>query len=174
MPNKRANKRNTRNRKNFVAIDFESSNALLTLADNTVLGQNLLGAEFSEDFYWISTDATWSIFGHTAGEGPISVGLNHNDLSATEVKEGLDAEITDPDDIIARERSRRPIRKVGTFPGLSINESLKHGDEIRTKSKFMVGDGHGPAQYAINRSNAPLTTGTVVVCEGTLYGRWVR
>ncbi len=163
-----------RNYNRFQAIPFESSNALSTLNDNVVISQNLLGAEFSEDYYAIAADCTWSLLGGTAGEGPISVGLAHNDLSVTEIKEALDAEITDPDNIIAREQSRRPVRKAGTFPGLATNETINHGDPQRTRLKFMIGDGHGPAQYAINRSNGNLTGGQVVVCEGVLYGRWIR
>ncbi len=161
-------------RRGFQAIQFETSNALSTLTDNTVIIQNMLGAEMAEDYFWIGMDATWSLFGATPTEGPISVGVCHNDLSSTEVKEGLDAEITDPSDIIARERSRRPIRKAGTFSVQAANESLNHGDSIRTRTKFMIGDGHGPAVYAVNRSNGTLTTGAIVVTEGTLFGRWVR
>ncbi len=170
-------KRRSRRRRNynrFQAIPFESSLTLSTLADNTVVVQNLLGAEFAEDFYTISIDAIWSLLGHTAGEGPITVGFAHNDLSTGEIKENLDAEITDPDNIIAREMTRRPVRKSGTFPGLATNETLNHGDPKKTTMKFMVGDGHGLEQWAINRSNAALTTGTVVVCEGTIFGRWIR
>ncbi len=161
-------------RRGFQAIQFETTLTLSTLTDNTVISASMLGAELSEDYFWIGLDASWSLFGGTVGEGPIQVGVAHNDLSVTEIAEALTVEITDPSDIIARERSRRPVRKVGAFPGLATNETINDGDQIRTRTKFMLGDGHGPAVYAVNRSNATLTGGQVVEVEGTLFGRWVR
>ncbi len=109
-------RRRARNSK-FVAIPFETTVTLADLTDNTVVLSELFSAALAEDLFVISVDASWAMFDHTAGEGPIGVGFTHNDLSVTEVAEALVAEVTDPSDIIARERAARPVRRTGQFPG---------------------------------------------------------
>ncbi len=133
-----------------------------------------MASQMAEDLYVMSVDSTWAMHDNTSDENPISVGIAHNDLSVTEISEALLAEMTDPSDIIARERSRRPVRRVGTFSGPELNQVLNDGKNIRTKVKFVIGDGHQLAVYAVNRSNATLTTGTQIELEGVIYGRWLR
>ncbi len=128
----------------------------------------------AEDLYVISVDATWALDGGTGGEGPIGVGFTHNDLTVAEVAEALLAQMVDPSDIIARERNRRPVRRVGAFPGSATNEVLFDGVEKRTPIKFVIGDGHQLAMYAINRSNAQLTGGQRIDVMGVIYGKWLR
>ncbi len=161
------------NRKGFVAIPFETAVNLVTLANDTVLFASLLAA-FGEDIYIISIDAYWNLRNITTAEGPLQVGFSHGDLTVSEVSEALSAELTDPDDIIAKERSRRPVRRAGQFPSVSIDEVLNDGKPIRTKIKFSVGDGHVINGYIKNRSGAALTTGANLGITGTIYGRWQR
>jgi len=169
------NKRYTRKRdRNFVAIPFQVSWALVTLGDGTVILQSSLSANFGEDIYIISMDVTFSILGLTVGEGPISIGMSHGDLSLTEVSEYLDSEMTDPDDIIAKERGRRPVRRMGAFSGVSANESLFNGVPKRYKILFSIGNDHALNLWARNLSGAALTTGATVKCQGTIFGRWQR
>ncbi len=158
--------------KGFVAIPFEQSLPLSTLGNDVVVAADILGADFARDFYGISIDSAWGMAGHTAAEGSISVGFAHNDLSVAEIAENLVAEITDPSDIIARERARRPVRKVGKFIGQEVAEQLFDGVMRRTKLKFPIGEGHGLAMWAVNRSGAAFSTGTNMIVEGVLYGRW--
>ena len=160
--------------RNFVAIPFSASVALLTLADNTAVVAGLT-AVLGEDLYVISVDGLWALRGAAGGEGPVYVGYAHGDLTVTEVKEALEAEVTDPDDLIARERARRPVRRSGIFPVLgSAPEVLKHGEAVRTPCKFSVGNDHALNLYAMNVSGATLTTGQIVECHGTIFGRWQR
>jgi len=166
-------KKSRRNR-NFVAIPFDTSLGLGTLVDGVVIVNSLLANAFGEDFYAISLDATWAIRAATATEGPIEVGLAHDDLTVGEIKEWSEAELTDPDDIIQKERARRPCRRVGKFAILDTNEVLAQGELIRTKIKFSVGDTHKLNFYAKNASGATLTTGMTLEVSGTLYGRWQR
>ncbi len=173
MPKKTYTRRRAKRSRNFVAIPFDQEILLGTLADQTVV-KSTTTPVLGEDLYIISVDGTWTLKGATATEGAIAVGLAHGDLSVAEILEALTAELTDPDDIIQKERARRPVRKVGAFPVLSSNEALKHGDEIRTKVKFSVGDGHTLDMYAFNKSGATLTTGAAVQCSGVIYGRWQR
>ncbi len=157
----------------FQPIQFDEQVALATLADDTVLSDPLF--TFGEDMFLISVDAIWQLRNLTAGEGPIIVGWSHGDLSVAEILEALEANLTDPDDIIAKERSRRPVRKAGAFDGLGGDLVLNDGKPIRTKLRFSVGDAHALRFWALNRSaTTNLTTGSVLRVSGTLYGRWQR
>ncbi len=167
-----AKKGRSRRDRNFVAIPFTQGITLSTLGDNTLLSAAIL--TFGEDFYCVSADLTFTARGMTSGEGPVHVGLSHGDLTDTEILEAVDASVTDPDDIIAKERSRRPVRKVGAFQMLSTDEVLNNGVPIRRKVMMSVGDGHSMDIWALNRAGQTLTTGGFIQCEGTLYGRWQR
>ena len=79
-----------------------------------------------------------------------------------------------PDDIVANERIRRPVRRVGAFPGGNSGEALNDGRMIRTPMKFALSDGLNIDVWAINRGGATLTTGSIVEFSGTFYGRWMR
>jgi len=127
-----------------------------------------------EDLFIISIDGWWAIRGMTAAEGPIIVGYNHGDLTDAEIAEFLSVNVTDPDDIIANERRRRPVRKAGQFGVISPNEVLNHGEPLRTPMKFSIGDGHTFDIWARNESGGTLTTGGVVEIHGNIYGRWQR
>ncbi len=171
-PTKRR-RRSTR-RKGFVAIPFTAQMSLATLADAIVIAQNLLSATFGEDIFIISIDWIASIRNLTGGEVPLSLGLAHSDLSVTELAEGLDAEVTDPDDIIAKERARRPVRRLGVFSGNVGDITLNDGRVTRTKVLLQVGDGHSLNVWIRNQSGSTLTTGAELEIGGTIFGRWMR
>lgn len=166
-------KKSKRNRKNFVSIPFETSLSLATLADNTILLQALTAA-LGEDLYIISVDILLSIHDHTPGEVPIYVGLAHSDLSITEVAQYLDSDNINPDDIIAKERSRRPVRRIGVFNRNDSEMELNNGVKIRQIIKFSVGNGFTLNLYVKNDSGAALTTGSFIDISGVIYGRWQR
>ncbi len=167
-----ARKRSGR-RRGFVAIPFTSSTALATLADDTILATGLV-SNFGEDIYVISVDAQFTMRGNTTGENPISVGFSHSDLSPGEVLEALKADLSNPDDIIAKERARRPVRRTGVFAGAAVIQTLNDGKSIRQKIKFSVGNGFDLDAWFWNRSGGALQTGTIIEVDGTIYGRWQR
>ncbi len=168
-------RRQKRSNKNFVAIPFDASITLGTLAAGGVIATDIFGTVLGEDLFVLSIDGLWSSQGHTSGEGPIHVGFAHDDYTGPEIAENLGAELTDPDDKIAQERSRRLVRKSGVFmQDAATPQTLNHGTSIRNKLKFSVGDGHNVSAWALNNSGATLTTGTVIRIVGTLYGRWQR
>ncbi len=167
-------RRSSKRRSRLVAIPFTARLTLSTLAASTVIKVSSLGNAFGEDFYCHSVFANYTLRGGTAGEGPISVGYTHGDLSVTEVLEAITAELTDPDDIIAKERSRRSVRKTGAFPGLLASETLQDGKMIRTGLKISVGDTHKLDFWALNNSGSVLTGGQIIEVDGVLYGRWQR
>ncbi len=161
--------------KNFIAIPFSSSQALSTLADETLVQASVLNAAFGEDIWLISLDWVAALRGLTAGETPIEIGIAHGDLSATEMSEALDSEVTDPDDIIQKERARRPVRRLGMFAsGTQTDIVLHDGNVKRSKIMFSVGDTHTLDFWARNQSGATLTTGAIQEFHGTLFGRWQR
>ncbi len=173
MPVKRKTTRTRKRSRNFVAIPFQSTITLATLTNQNALLSSLLGSELAEDLFVVSIDGEWSIRGNTPGDGPVSVGFSHNDYDVSEVIENLTVEMTDPGNKIAQEQSRRLIRKAGTF-GYSVDgEVLNDGKPIRTPMRFKITDGHGPQMWAFNQSGSGLTTGGVIHCWGTIYGRWM-
>ncbi len=163
-----------KNRRHFVAIPFSNAMALGTLADETVQATGLTPV-FGEDIYIISVDITAIIRDLTGGEVPLYIGLAHGDLSVGEILEALNAEVINPDDIIARERARRPVRKIGGFAdGIGVNLSLNDGRKIRQKVGFSVGEGFSLDVWIKNQSGATLTTGAILEIDGVIYGRWQR
>ncbi len=161
-----ARKRNT----NFAVLKVTAALALGAAANDTGAEAGAIG--LVDSHYEISADLTWSARDHTAGEGPIEVGLSTNDLSITEIIESLDSNPTGRGDVIALERSRRPVREVGQFAGALTEETLNDGQPIRTKLGFRMSDSTTLNLYAVNRSGATLTTGTVITVTGKLYVRW--
>ncbi len=162
-------------RRNFIAIPFNAELALAALTSKTVLTIGALIAVFGEDIYLISLDWLASVRSRTADEGPIVIGLAHGDLSVAEIGENLDAELTTPDDIIARERNRRPVRRLGIFGNAgAASERLNNGVMKRSKIGFSIGNGHELNFWARNQDAATLTTGVIFDIVGTLYGRWQR
>ncbi len=159
-------------RRNFFAYPIEDQLSLSTLANGIVLAGNLTTFGVTEA-YCISADVQYTLDGLTPNEGPIDVGLSTSDLTVTEIVEQLTAQPTSKSDIIAMERSRRPVRKAGSFAGQSANESLNDGKPIRTRLKFMLAEGKELVLWARNRSGGTLTTGATVTVTGTLFMRWV-
>ncbi len=155
----------------FFAYRIEEQFALGALANGIAIAGDTTALGVTK-CYLISADLVWSIEDSTSDEGPIDVGLASGDLSVTEIVEGLDAKPTSRSDRIAMERSRRPIRRAGSFAGSGANETLNDGKEIRTKLKFYIDEGIELVAWARNRSGATLTTGAVVNVVGTLFMKW--
>ncbi len=118
-------------------------------------------------------DATWSIKNHTGGEGPLDVGYADDNYSVTEIAEANIAQPTGPGDRIQVERSQRRVRKVGTFPGLSTEETLNDGKPIKTRLNWLITDSNTLAGWLQNRADSTLTTGTILDLSGYINGVWV-
>ncbi len=159
-------------RKRFQAIRFNAQTALSTLADATVL-QTVL-TSLAQDFYAVSADVTVTFRGATATEGPIQFGFNNGDLSVTEVAEALDAAVTSESDIIAKERVRRPVRRIGQVSDMHAGggEGFNDGKPKRVKLRFSLANAIQIEGWVRNQSGSALTTGAIVEWQGTIYGHW--
>ncbi len=172
MAKHKRGRRRRRGRK-AIWVPFQSILSLGTLADDTVVQQGLLASALLHDAWIIAVRATWSLRDLTPGQGPIEVGVSHSDLSVAEVKEYLNADVREPDNIIANEHRRRPARRVGIFHGNDDAESLNHGTPAYTKCGWRNGEGHQSSMWAYNSSGAALsTTVPEVVCSGHVLLVW--
>ncbi len=156
----------------FQAIRFNAQTALSTLADAAVL-QTVL-TSLAQDFYAVSADVFIGFRGATALEGPITFGFNNGDLSVTEVTETLDATVTSESDIIAKERLRRPVRRIGKVSDMHAGggEGFNDGKAKRVKLHFNLANSIQIEGWVRNQSGAALTTGAIVEWQGTIYGYW--
>ncbi len=143
------------------------------LADDTVIIQTEALRAMNQDCQLISSDQSWSIHNHTAGEGPIIIGVASSDLTVTEIKEAIQAAPVSATDVPAIEHAKRRVRTIGQFPGLNTDEVLMNGMQVRTRFPILrSAEQSWPQFWAFQKSGAPLTTGTVVIGQGKQYGRW--
>ncbi len=154
----------------FQALPVNAALSIGTLADQTATTGNLTA--ITDDFWCQSADLSWSMDDHTAGEGPLMIGVNNGDLTGAEITEALDAAPVSRSDIINRERARRPVRRMGVFSGLSTNEALFDGKLQRYPLKIYLAESIELEMFVFNNSGAALTTGTVINVYGTIYGEW--
>ncbi len=178
MPNK--TRKRSRTSKNFAAIPIDFNLALSTLGSAALISQDALGGNLLEDFFAISCDILAQIRGLTAGEGdPTMGGFAHGDYSDAEIEENLESNLLGPGDKITQERARRLVRKAGIFTtdvpaAVTLKLQGRGGSGlIRTKLKFVINSGKTLKFYVHNLSGANLTTGAILIGQGTLYGRWL-
>ncbi len=165
-------RRSSKRRSRLAVINVNEVITLSTLADGAVISVD--SDPFGREFYWISADLFWQLDGIISGQGPIIVGLAHNDYTDVEIAENLNITgMEDPGDKIAQERGRRLVRRSGQFAAINVNEVLNDGMVKRTKAGWTLTDGFSAAFFAQNKSGATLTTGASVRLSGKLYGRWV-
>ncbi len=155
----------------FQALPINAQTALTTLADATVIKTVL--TQLSQDFFALSADLSVKFRGATPAEGPLTFGVANDDLSVAEIGEALDAVVTSESDIIARERARRPVRRLGFVNDMDeLGADWNNGNPKRIKLKFNLANGIEIAGWIRNQSGATLTTGAIIEWQGTIYGYW--
>ncbi len=167
----------------LVVLNFADEFVIGALANNAVASEPVLQANFDHDFYAISADIQATITGLTAGEGdPMTMGWFHGDYSNAEVAEALNVTLLGPANKIEQERQRRLVRRTGVFQGqegtdvateMVLRGGQAGGPSIRTKLRFVIQEDKALKIYAMNRSDATLTTGATIHFSGQIYGRWV-
>ncbi len=156
----------------FQAIPFNNQQALSTLAEGVVLTTGLTA--LAQDFFAVSADVQVSFRGATALEGPIGFGFANSDLSVTEIAEALDASPSSESDIIARERARRPVRRIGRVSDMHAGggEGFNDGNPKRIQLRFNLANSLEVNGWVRNQSGAALTTGAIMEWQGKIYGYW--
>ncbi len=145
--------------------------ALSTLAPATAVTVALVGASDSQ-YRAISVIATWAVANLTDGEGPVTVGIAHNDYTLTEIKECLEAALSiSQGNKIANEQANRLIRIVGSIGGSGGPTVLNGGKPVKTRLNWFMPAGQSFKIFAWNESTGSLTTGARLNIQGDV---WVK
>ncbi len=147
----------------------KENQVLGALNDQTgVLG--VLTDTVEEKAFLLSAEATYTLMGHIAGEGPISVYWCHTDYTLAEIEEFIEnTQSWSSGDLVQQEIAKRKIRFVGTFSGETTDETLQEGKVIKTALKWVVNSGDGAQLCLYNDSGAQLTTGAAVRTIGYIW-----
>ncbi len=164
--------------------NFEAEIVAGALADQAVIADEGIPMPASGGDLWlVGGKATFAMRNHTAGEGPLIVGMNDGDYTAAEIAEcyvARDAEGWEVNDRIQRERASRSVRHLVTFPGLATDEVIDNGKLVKFKLAMRCNllDAAAAANFlaahVFNDSGAALTTGSVINVRGTLWGRRIK
>ena len=152
-----------------------SINEQLALA--TLAAATLVSATFDEAVQErtlvSSIVAAWSLsdFTDATGDGPIMVGVAHNDYSDAEIEAVIEATGSwDEGDLVQQELSKRKIRRIGIFGGGvqsgGQDRVLNDGKVIKTKLNWILNQGQTLKVWAYNLGSSSLTTGALVRTEG--------
>ncbi len=105
----------------------------------------------------------------TVGEGPIEAGIAQGDYTAAEIEECLEANASwDRGDLKAKEEGRRMVRRMATFPLVTVDEISNDGKAMFQKLFWDVPNGETLALWI--RASQLLTTGGAVIIEGVIAG----
>ncbi len=161
--------------KGLIGIPINATLTLSTLASGVVIANNLFtgASTVGKRIWWYSFKGFVVIRDVIPGEGPLVCGVAHSDLTNAEIAAKLDASVSSPDDITAREEARRPVRQWGVFATKDADEYLNNETSLENKKKvkFSTGEGFEPSIWVRNQGGATLTTGAVVRAFGTLWGK---
>ncbi len=146
--------------------------AMLTTASQVAVSGTLFNAS-DESYRLINVVCSYSTIGVTVGEGPIVFGIAHGDYSDTEITEAIVATSgMSRGDMIARERSRRLVRIIGSFSGKAAQEEFNDGRQVHTKLNWLLPTAKTVKLFAFNDSGNVWTTGGSIQAAGRCLGRW--
>ncbi len=151
-------------------VRVSNEDALGTLGAGIAVTASMTGAA-NTPYRCKSVTASWVITGSTAAEGPVTVGYAHSDYTQTEIKECLEAFASvDQGDKIARERTSRLVRIVGTISLGSGANRLNNGMPVKTKLNWLINIGDSVNIFSFNENTSTaLTTGAIVNHQGTIW-----
>ncbi len=157
---------------NYAKVRVNPGIALAILADNAALAGSFT-AIMTSDGRVSSIEGTYSMRDHTAGEGPIMVGVCHPDYQDAEIAQAITVVVTGTHTQVEMEQANRKVRIIGTFPGFSSEEQLNDGRPIKTKLNWPFSETQvALCLFGFNASGAALTTGTILKCLGHLNVFW--
>ncbi len=157
---------------NMKKVQLDSSIALLTTAANALVAGDMI-ASGTESFRLLSIKGIWSLRGLTSGEGPLIFGVAHSDYSAAEIEECLEtsAGLTRGDKISA-EQSNRLVRRIGMFDGNAVDDEINDGKPLHTRLNWHITEGLTLRMWCWNKSGGTLTTGALILFQGSLVIKW--
>lgn len=160
-----------KNARGFATGNISDNWVLGTLGDNVAVKSSGFG-QSSRHMTVISLDVGFTLKGLTPGEGPIDFGVAHSDYTVGEIIENLSSNAGwDSGNLIEMEQSRRMVRLLGSFEGQQANEDWNDGKFKRVRLRWPVSAGAEIVAFAINRSDAALTTGAEMEAKGKGYIR---
>ena len=155
-----------------------------TLTAAALAPQALASAVFDESVvertFVSSLIASWSLSGVTpaAGDGPLLVGIAHQDYTDAEIEAFIEATGSWSEaDLVAQEVSKRKIRIVGTFavPADALETVvLNDGKPIRTKLGWILTTGQSLDLWAYNLGSSAFATTTPTVHVQGHANLWPR
>ncbi len=154
-------------------LPFENTTPIGALAQGDVVAVDS-GKTVQDRKFLLYHKGTWGLRNGTPGEGPITFGLAHSDLSAAEIEEYLENTAGwFESDIIAQLVNQRGrwIKRVGSFPLVAADEVLNNGNPKVTRLGFAVNEDEGLGVWIRNASGAILTTGGNITTEGFVAAR---
>ncbi len=150
----------------FLKGNIDEANPLSTLADGAVVKSDF-DETVNERSLVTSIEATWNLRSGTVGQGPIIVGIAHSDYTAAEIQEVIDNTGSwNEGDKVQQEVAKRLVRIIGSFPGDLADEDLNDGKPVKTRLNWVLLQGQTLSTWALNKSGATLTTGTLVINQG--------
>lgn len=156
---------------NYIRGGVNEVLTIATLASLTLVATNF-DEEVQEQATITSIVASWAIRDSPLGlnQGPIVVGLAHSDYTDAEIEEVL--ELTagwEKYDLVAREKAKRLIRVIGTFPSTPAADQaavLNEGRPIKTKLNWQLGSGQTLKVWAYNAGGAALADSAALYVDG--------
>lgn len=126
-----------------------------------------IGATLTEERRILSMQASHSMRGITAGDGPVAYGVAHSDYTAAEIEECLEAlGAWDEGDLVAQEQSNRLVRQIGTFT--EAEPTLNEGRPVKTRLNWLIASGD-TLQFWILNGGIQMTTGMEIIATGDLH-----
>lgn len=150
-----------------------------SLAATTLQGTSFDDA-VTERTYISSLVATWTMKNFTVVEnaGPILVGVCHSDYTDAEIEEVIESTTTwEEADMIGQELAQRKIRRIGIFPGPTLNlatQVLNDGKPIRTKLGWILNTGQTLRVWAYNMGGVALASTTPEIFVQGHVNLWPR
>ncbi len=169
-----AHKGKPRRRRALIVGSINFTLALSTLNDQTLIS-GTLGSNPGTETFLLSIKATWSLDNGVKGEGPIVVGVAHEDYTDAEIEAWIENTGSwAPFNLVQREIAQRKIRLVGSFTNDSgsatlSTESLNEGRPIKTICRWANSDTQSLKVWAFNKAGGNLTGAARVVVSGSAF-----
>ncbi len=153
-------------RMTFIPFDIAvDSGGLAQQAVNSIVAVTM-----GRDFYAVGVKADYALDDFGTTSSILTFGWAHSDLSNVEIQENIDSSNAgDPDNIIAREIARRPVRTVGKIDKDGV---FNDGRQMKRALKFAVGESHALTIWVQNNDAITTAAGSEIRASGVIYGRF--